>query len=166
MVFLSTQKGIASRRRFDAAHELAHLVAHRGCEAGDPTLEEIADRFASAFLLPEAPFRAECPTRLSWPALRALKRRWGVSLLALVRRAHDLGIYSEATYRRAHVQWNQHGWRDMGEPDEPMMERPSLVQNVIAQLAAAGHSPKTVASALRFGERLFEEAVWPNGRAA
>lgn len=64
------------------------------------------------------------------------------------------------------MQWNQHGWRDLGQPDEPMTERPSLVQNVVAQLAAAGHSPKTAASALRFGERLFEEAVWPNGRDA
>lgn len=166
MVFLSTDKNVASRRRFDAAHELLHLIAHRECEVGDPALEEVANAFASAFLLPEAPFRAECPTRLSWPALRDLKRRWGVSLLALVRRAYDLGIYSEATYRRAHVQWAQHGWREMGEPDEPAMERPTLVQNVIAQLAGAGHPPSLIAAALGHGQRLFEEAVWPNGRAA
>ena len=166
MVFLSTDKNVASRRRFDASHELAHLLAHKGCEVGDPGLEEIADRFASAFLLPETPFRAECPSRLSWPALRELKRRWGVSLQALVRRAYDLGIYSEATYRRAFVQWGQHGWRDIGEPDEPVMEHPTLIQNVIAQLAAAGHPPSAVASELRYGERLFGEAVWPGGRAA
>lgn len=163
MVFLSTDKGVASRRRFDAAHELLHLIAHRGCDAGDPALEDVANRFAGALLLPEGPFRAECPTRLSWPALRELKRRWGVSLLALVRRAHDLGIYSEATYRRASVQWAQHGWREMGEPDEPPMERPTLVQRVIAQLAAAGHPPSAVAAALRYDERLLSAAVWPAG---
>jgi hypothetical protein len=152
MVFLSTDRGaLASRRRFDAAHELAHLIAHGGCEVGDPALEDVADRFASAFLLPAAPFRSECPTRLSWPALRDLKRRWGVSLLAIVRRAYDLGIYSEATYRRAHVQYGQHGWRAQGEPDEPPMERPTLVQHVVAQLAEAGHPPAAVAAALRYG---------------
>lgn len=167
MVFLSTDKDVASRRRFDAAHELAHLVAHRGCEAGTQTLEDVANRFASALLLPAAPFRAECPARLSWPLLRDLKRRWGVSLQALVRRAFDLGIYSEATYRRANVQWGQHGWREMGEPDEPVMERPTLVQNVIAQLAEAGHPPSVVAQALGYGRsRLFEETVWPVGHTA
>lgn len=166
MVFLSTDKNVASRRRFDAAHELCHLIAHRGCEAGDPALEDVANRFASAFLLPEVPFRAECPARLTWPALRDLKRRWGVSLQAIVRRAYDLGIYSESTYRRAHVQWGQHGWREMGEPDEPPMERPTLLQHVLAQMEAAGHPPSVIATALRHGQRLFEEAVWPNGRAA
>jgi Zn-dependent peptidase ImmA (M78 family)/transcriptional regulator with XRE-family HTH domain len=162
MVFLSTDKGIATRRRFDAAHELLHLIAHRDHEVGDPALESVADRFASAFLLPEAPFRAECPARLSWPVLREMKRRWGVSLLALVRRAFDLGIYSEATYRRASVQWAQHGWREMGEPDEPTMERPTLVQHVVAQLAEAGHPPSAVAAALHYDERLLRSAVWPN----
>lgn len=166
MMFLSTDKGVASRRRFDAAHELAHLVAHRGCSSNDSALEPIADRFASAFLLPDAPFRAECPTRLSWPSLRAMKSRWGVSLQAIVRRAYDLGIYSEATYRRACVQWGQHGWRETGEPDEPPMEHPTLIENVIAQLAAAGHPPSAIAAALRFSDRLLADAVWPRGRAA
>jgi len=163
MVFLSTDKGVASRRRFDAAHELLHLIAHRDCAVGDPALEDVANRFASALLLPEAPFRAECPPRLSWPALREVKRRWGVSLQAIVRGAYDLGLYSEATYRRASVQWAQHGWREMGEPDEPPMERPTLVQHVLAQLAGAGHPPSAVAAALKYDDRLLDAAVRPSG---
>lgn len=165
MVFLSTDKQSGSRRRFDAAHELGHLIGHRDCPAGDTGLEDIANRFASAFLLPATPFSAECPTRLSWPALRALKQRWGVSLQALVRRAFDLGIYTEATYRRAYVQLGQFGWRS-AEPDEPPMERPSLIQTAVAQLEAHGQSAATIAAKLHHGDRLFRQAVWPNGRAA
>lgn len=165
MIFLTTDKQSGSRRRFDAAHELGHLIGHRGCPAGDAHLENIANRFASALLLPEVPFRAECPSRLSWPALRTLKRRWGVSLQALVRRAFDLGIYSESTYRRAFVQLGQFGWRN-AEPDEPPMERPSLLQTVVAQLEKHGMSGERIAAKLCHGDRLFRQAVWPNGNAA
>ncbi|WP_310568612.1 XRE family transcriptional regulator [Gemmatimonas sp.] len=164
MVFLSTDSRSGSRRRFDAAHELGHLIAHRDCMVGDPGLEDVANRFASAFLLPANPFRAECPTRLSWPMLRTLKRRWGVSLQAIVRRAFDLGVYSEATYRRAYVQIGQYGWRTQ-EPDEPSFEHPSLIQHGVAQLERHGHAPAKIAETLRHGDRLFSQVVWPNGRA-
>ena len=113
------------------------------------------------------PFLAECPARLAWPRLREMKRRWGVSLLALVRRAYDLGVFSEATYRRAHVQYAQQGWRAEGEPDEPpTMERPSLVTRAVEQLEAAGQPLAETAAQLRHGPRLLEETVWPRGRAA
>ena len=165
MVFLSIDKGSASRRRFDAAHELGHLAMHWDLEAGDATLEREADQFAAAFLMPRDAFLAECPVRLSWPALRAMKVRWGTSLLALVRRAHDCERYSDATYRRAHVQYAQQGWR-RGEPDEPPMEHPRLVADAVAQLEAAGQPATATAAALRHGPRLFEDLVWPRGRAA
>jgi len=51
-VFLNTKKS-AERSRFDAAHELGHLLLHKH---GSPTGREIereADAFASAFLVPE-----------------------------------------------------------------------------------------------------------------
>ncbi|MES3035951.1 MAG: XRE family transcriptional regulator [Gemmatimonadota bacterium] len=165
MVFLSIDKGSGSRRRFDAAHELAHLIAHRGCPPGDAELENVANRFASAFLLPAEPFIAECPQRLFWPALRALKLRWGVSLQAIVRRARDLGIFSEATYRRAHVQIGQFGWRQV-EPDEPPMEHPSLIRTAVEQIRMHGRSVDNIAADLPLGERLFREVVWPASQSA
>lgn len=151
VVFLTPGKGSASRRRWDCAHELAHLLLHRGREPGAARTEAEADAFAGAFLLPRGPFLAECPRRLDWNRLRALKRRWGVSLAAIVRRAYDLGVFTEATYRRAYVLLNQLGWRT-GEPDEPRMERPELLQRAVALLGRAGHSLKRIASDLCFGE--------------
>lgn len=65
------------------------------------------------------------------------------------------------------VQWGQQGWRQSGEPDEPPMERPTLIQVVINQLASVGHPPSAVATALGYGHStLFTEAVWPDGQAA
>lgn len=103
-VFLGTQKGSTSRAEFDAAHELGHLIRHADVAAGDRSAEREADSFASAFLLPKESFLPVCPRRLNWDHFVELKRRWRVSLAALVRRARDLGRLSDASYRRANIQ--------------------------------------------------------------
>jgi len=162
LVFLTVDKGSGSRRRWDCAHELAHLLLHAEAEPGDAVNEQAADRFAGAFLLPKAPFMAECPHRLDWNRLRALKRRWGVSLAAIVRRAFDLGIYSEATYRRAYTILNQLGWRT-SEPDEPPIERPTLLKRALRLITDAGYSLKRIAADLNLGEgRLNDLLVSPD----
>ena len=94
------------RLRFDLAHECGHLVMHQGVETGDRETEIQAHRFASAFLLPTTAFVTEFPRRahyLDWPGLYTLKRRWGVSVRAIVRRAYDLGMIDAAQYRTANV---------------------------------------------------------------
>lgn len=137
MVFFTTAKDSPSRRRFDAAHELGHLILHKDTDPGAAGVEDEAFRFASSFLLPAEPFRSEMPTQLSWPKLREMKRRWKVSLAALVYRAHELGIYSDATRRRAFAQLSIRGWR-RNEPDEPEMERPSLLSQTVDELKKSG----------------------------
>ena len=61
LIFLSIDKASASRRRYDVAHELGHLLMHGECLAGDKVIEREADAFAGAFLLPK--YR-------SWPNVR------------------------------------------------------------------------------------------------
>lgn len=137
MVFFATAKNSASRRRFDAAHELGHLVLHRNTHPRAEGVEDEAFRFASSFLLPEDPFRAEVPHQLSWSKLLEMKKRWKVSLAALIYRAHELGIYSESTRSRAFTQLSIRGWR-RNEPNEPEMERPSLFKKVVRGLKKSG----------------------------
>ena len=63
VVILDTGKDDRARSRFDAAHELGHLVMHRErARAADRDLEKQAHRFASAFLLPARRLEAEWPT--------------------------------------------------------------------------------------------------------
>jgi Zn-dependent peptidase ImmA (M78 family)/DNA-binding XRE family transcriptional regulator len=136
VVFLVSEKA-ASRRRFDAAHELGHLLLHVNAIPGEKSLEAQADRFAGAFLLPRSQFEAECPRNLSWSSLLELKERWNVSLAALVSRAYELGIFGEATVRRAWTQLNKRGWR-WSEPAESPMERPALLGQARKSLALQG----------------------------
>lgn len=130
MVMLVLDKRSPSRSRFDAAHELAHLILHNDASPGDPHVEREADRFAAAFLLPAETYSRECPARLNWPCFLELKRRWQVSLAALVRRGRDLGRLSDASYRRAFTYLNATGQR-RDEPGEPTPEKPVLVAQAL-----------------------------------
>ena len=96
-------------------------------------MERQANAFASAFLIPHDSFLRECPTRLDWGHFYELKRRWRVSVQALIRRARDVGKLSDATYRRAFFLLSRRGERQH-ERDEPPTEPTTLVRSAISAL--------------------------------
>jgi Zn-dependent peptidase ImmA (M78 family)/transcriptional regulator with XRE-family HTH domain len=127
-VLLASNKRAADRSRFDAAHELGHLLLHPDALPGLGRAELEAHRFASAFLMPRISITAELPASPSLGRLLELKQRWRVSVQALLRRGFDLGVYSEAAYRRAYQQLGRRGWRtdepgDVGPPEQPQLMR-------------------------------------------
>jgi Zn-dependent peptidase ImmA (M78 family)/DNA-binding XRE family transcriptional regulator len=99
------------RLRFNIAHELGHLVLHKAFHDRPHVIEQEADDFASAFLLPEMAMRRELTEPLTMTSLVRLKVRWGVSMQAIARRAWRLGIIGSADYRRLCVQIAAQGWR-------------------------------------------------------
>lgn len=159
-VFLVLYPEAATRTRWDAAHELGHLLMHEEACPGDPALEREADQFAASFLLPKESFAPECPMRLIWPHFRELKARWGVSLAALLRRAHDLGKLSEASYRRAFVQLNRSGER-FREEGEPEMERPEVLRRALEMMSEDGASSAEIAQSLGIELPRLEELLAP-----
>jgi Zn-dependent peptidase ImmA (M78 family) len=150
LVFLNTEKGSATRSRFDAIHELGHLIMHADYLPGDRLQEEQANRFSSAFLLPKESFVHECPRRLIWPHFLELKQRWKVSLPALVRRAKDLSLISEHSYHRANMQIRQH-W-NYNEPCEPETEKPSILPQVVELLEKSGWNLSNIAREVHLSE--------------
>ena len=57
-------KGHRDRSRFDAAHELGHLVLHSPEEAGSKDAETQAHQFAAAFLMPADDIADDLPSRM------------------------------------------------------------------------------------------------------
>lgn len=102
-VFLNTMK-TPERSRFDAAHELGHLVLHKHSSNNGRQAEEQADRFASAFLMPKGSMLAKVPSYPTLKQLLKLKKHWKVSLAALVRRTYDLGLSTEWHYRQLNIE--------------------------------------------------------------
>jgi Zn-dependent peptidase ImmA (M78 family)/transcriptional regulator with XRE-family HTH domain len=123
-VILASNKGAADRSRFDAAHELGHILLHADAGPGDPIVEREANRFAAEFLVPAASILPELPRRVDWRAFLALKIRWRVAVSMLLLRARDLAVISDGAYRRAMVEMTRRGWRrnepgHLGDPEQP-----------------------------------------------
>ena len=124
------------RSRFDASHELGHLVMHEAAEPGTKAVERQAQNFASSFLLPEARAREALPSRLDasgWSRLAEMKRVWGMSMSALLYRARSLGIISPEAHQAAMRYMSARGWRrqepgdrEMGTPEAPMLIERSM----------------------------------------
>ncbi len=140
-IFLVMEKGSTSRTRMDASHELGHLLMHADVAAGSPQLERQATHFGSAFLMPRDSFFHEAPSRIDWDHVWELKRRWKVSGAAIVRRSYDLGVISEAAYRRAFMHLNQTGERER-EPHEPLHEHPASLRKALDVIAAKWPLPR------------------------
>jgi Zn-dependent peptidase ImmA (M78 family)/DNA-binding XRE family transcriptional regulator len=114
-ILINTTK-TGERQRFDAAHELGHLVIH--CEGEVPhgrEAEQQAQRFAAAFLMPRDDVMAQPLWHADTQRILTAKRRWRVAAMALTHRLRELGMLTEWGYRDACVYLSQAGYR-RGEP--------------------------------------------------
>ena len=143
LIGYSNNKKSAARIHFDIAHELGHICLHEwseDVEAFDKKefkeREDEANRFASAFLLPEDSFKADAsmaPLRI--PYYTELKRRWKVSIQAMSRRAYTLGLTSMDEYQIILRTLQRRGMRK----DEPLDDtlrtaEPALLKTAVSML--------------------------------
>ena len=148
------------RSRLDAAHELGHLVLHR--EETGKAEEKQADAFAGAFHMPKADVYRHVPRVSSLDQLIALKRRWGVSLAALVFRLHELGVLKDWQYRTLFMELSKRGYRS-NEPSPLPIEPSSLLSQIFDFLRSQGISPRRVASGLHWSPDQLNELIFGLG---
>ena len=110
------------RKRFTLAHELGHiLLKFPSKEPIDPKLKEkMCHAFAGAFLLPYSAIFSELIGKrqniADWE-LKKLKGIYGISMAAIMVRAHNLKLITESYYIRFWKRVNKLGWRQ-NEPGE------------------------------------------------
>jgi Zn-dependent peptidase ImmA (M78 family)/DNA-binding transcriptional regulator YdaS (Cro superfamily) len=147
MILLSADKANGFRSRFDLAHELGHLVLHKGIERSTDSvrykqMEDQAHRFAGAFLLPAETFAAEVKTPVTLDSLLLLKQRWGVSVAAIIMRLHALGIIDQEEksllFKRRSARW---GVKSEPGDEARTPEQPRLLKRTIELLASSGVLP-------------------------
>lgn len=132
-VFLNTFKS-TERSRFDAAHELGHLVLHRhGAPQDSRQAESEADRFASAFLMPIDDVMSRIRYVPDLESLIQAKKRWGVSVAALNYRLHKLRVVSDWQNRSLNIEMSSRGFR-RNEPDGLPPETSALWPQVFTSL--------------------------------
>jgi Zn-dependent peptidase ImmA (M78 family)/DNA-binding XRE family transcriptional regulator len=133
-IFLNTFKS-AEHSRFDAAHELGHLVLHRHGGPHQKSAEYEANMFASGFLMPEADIRSNISIfyMTSVNQLIQMKKRWGVSIAALIYRLHKTGLITDHKYRSLNIEISKMGYRK-NEPDGLPREESIIWKTVFTEL--------------------------------
>ena len=149
-IFLNTLKS-AERSRFDAAHELGHLVrdvySMRHGQTHGPEMEKQADEFAAAFLMPMTSILANPPPAFTIKYLMKLKHHWKVSLVAIAYRFNTLKMISEWNYRSLCIEIAKHGFRTK-EPEPLERETSQLLSKVMDHLQSKKQGRKEIAESL------------------
>jgi Zn-dependent peptidase ImmA (M78 family)/transcriptional regulator with XRE-family HTH domain len=160
VVVLTSDKFNRYRSRFDAAHELGHLVMHRDVGGWERQAENQAHWFAAAFLMPKSDIVSNLPTTADWRRLIDLKATWKVSMAALLKRAQTLDVMADHTYTNAMKAMSARGWRTrepgdnaLGPPEAPVLLETALVHLQrrgveLAELAYAAALPLDLLTAL------------------
>lgn len=135
----------AERSRFDAAHELGHLVLHKhGITQKNKEAEKEANSFASAFLMPEATVISQAPSLPTISNLIKLKKYWSVSLTAMAYRLNKLNLLSEWQYRILNIEINKKGF-NINEPYPIARETSQILNKVLVNLAKEGINKNDIA---------------------
>lgn len=108
LIGYSDNKTTAARIHFDIAHELGHILLHEWSEDVDmltkdefKEIENQAHAFAGAFLLPRDAFLKDLGAygnNIDYYC--ELKKKWRVSISAMIRRAYSLGAISQFSYQQ------------------------------------------------------------------
>jgi Zn-dependent peptidase ImmA (M78 family)/DNA-binding XRE family transcriptional regulator len=157
-IFLNTFK-TAERSRFDAAHELGHLVLHKhGGSNQGPQAELEANAFASSFLMPRADILSEIPRVHALKQIISKKQRWGVSAAALTYRLHKLGIITEWQYRSFNIQLRSDFGND--EPESLPRETSTLWRMVLGDLWEQRRTRAHIAAELKIPHTELENLLF------
>lgn len=136
-VFLNTDK-TGERQRFDAAHELGHLVLHSEVEMDPSTSKEReaeANVFASCFLMPKTAVESQQMRSASVERILAARSYWKVSAMAMTHRLHELNLLTDWQYRSACITLSDRGFR-RAEPDGIVPETSQLLRKVMFGVGA------------------------------
>lgn len=141
-IFMSRDKDTNCRIRFGIAHELGHLLMHAGNippedimnESVHRKLEDEANRFAGAFLLPEASFSIDA-YKTSIDHFIQLKAKWKASLSSMIYRCKTLNLLTANQLKYLNDQMTQRRyWRHEPLDNEMPVERPFAHRQAISLL--------------------------------
>jgi len=143
----------ADELRYALAHELGHLFMHRDPVA---SMEEEADEFALAFLLPPEEMKDVFRDHeITLELLASLKKQWGVPVRSLLFRAQSLGSLSSDKVYELEQQMNSREWRAMNSAQQNLpLDRPTAFQLALRSVveSRAGGLPRILARV-----RLYED---------
>lgn len=143
LIGYSKNKSTAARIHFDIAHELGHILMHEWSEDLESLSKEEfkakeneAHSFASAFLLPAEAFKNDVGNfadNLTYYI--ELKKKWKVSISAMIRRSYTLKLISYDTYQYLMRTMQKKGIKKKEPLDDILYtSKPSLLKTSVTML--------------------------------
>ena len=142
IIVLSNDKNLAARSNFDAAHELGHILLHDwNIDIEELSREDFkqqereANYFAAAFLLPKNAFLRDVslyPRDLKYYI--ELKKKWKVSISAMLIRANRLGVLTDNQYQYLMKQMAINNWRKREPLDNVLIKHEPILLNKSIEL--------------------------------
>lgn len=143
LIAYSNNKTSAARIHFDIAHELGHIYMHEWSDDIEnipkdefKIRERQANDFAAAFLLPEVTFKQDAssgPQTIAY--YKQLKKKWKVSIAAMIRRAEKLGVMTMEEYQALIRIMQRRGQRKEEPLDDVLVTaEPALLKTSVIML--------------------------------
>lgn len=132
-IVFSNKRSLGDRQRFTLAYELGHLVMHLHTNPSfTRDISHEANEFAAEFLMPEKDIKGDFKDGVTLNILADLKRKWKLSMQALMYRANDIGVITDNQKRYLINQFNSMNIRRR-EPAEldVARESPTMLRDLI-----------------------------------
>lgn len=150
----------ADRMRHTLAHELGHMLLHTVSVKSDEEMEDEADAFAGAFLLPASEVRPQL-RRFDLRQLMNMKGYWKVSMAAIAVRADRLNLITPYQRKSFWMEMARLGYRKR-EPNEPAKEAPTLLRRMVDfHVKKLGYSMSDMARLLHLTVEDFQAMYRP-----
>jgi Zn-dependent peptidase ImmA (M78 family)/DNA-binding XRE family transcriptional regulator len=162
-VFVMNSYAPADRYRHSLAHELGHMVMHSVPNGNDIEMEDAANEFAAAFLMPAHEIRPH----LLPPSVEKfgrVKPLWKVSIKSLIYRAHALNLITDYQFKTFNIQYSKAGY-PKGEPFPLQREAPNLLEKIVEyHLRELKYTVGDLSELLLMTEEEFRETYLPRRR--
>jgi len=124
---------LGDRQRFSLAFELGHLIMHTfSTVPHERNINHEANLFAAEFLMPAKDIIKDFKDGITLSLLGELKRKWKVSMIALLYRSDDLGLLTPNQKRYLVQQFNTQKIRRREPPQlDVAKENPQLMRRLL-----------------------------------
>lgn len=138
---------LGDRLRYTLAFELGHILMHMSelHPGEDDVLRHRANLFAAEFLMPRQAIVQEFDQDVTIELLAQLKKKWKVSMQALLFRANTLGKITDNQKRYLLTQFQQRGIKKREPPElDVIIEKPALLAKHFHQFKTSDVDSKII----------------------
>jgi len=145
------------RLRFSMAHEIGHLILYNAPTAMVQAEKE-AHGFAAELLAPREAIARDLSGLLTFEKLGRLKRKWGISMAAILYRAKELHLVSQRNHDRLIIELAHFRTQEPPEFNVPL-EKPRGLRQMAEVLFGSSSQAENLADELALSKDFVQDVL-------